>query len=389
MAGHAAGIGHDRGGAAHQRDPVGRGHMGDEDVALPKAVGVVDRGDDACTPAGRPRRRPEAAQQDRAAAAPGIRRGAPDRRDRARLDHPQSAVGVEAPLGVLRAAVMALDRQSGPAQQQNLLVVEHRGQRLAVIEAAAHRAAVRERLDRHLLDVHLAHEDRQGGFVDDVPIGRDAPGHDRLAQAEGALDHEVVLVGAGGVDGEHDPGPGGGDLALDDHRDVLVGLPESALGAIEDGAGAEHRCPAGADRVQHRVGAADVEEGLVHAGERGRRTVLGRRGGADGHRILIAEAEVGQGLTDRIPQPFRNGRPGHDLTCAHRGRLERGGVVDVDGAEQLVEAAAHPGLLAELRIRRCPDDETGRNGHAGVHQLPEVGALTAGVARIAAAQPVQ
>ena len=67
------------------------------------------------------------------------------------------------------------------------------------------------------------------------------------------------------------------DLALDDDRDVHVGLAEAALGAVEDRAGAEQRRPAAAHRVDHRVGAADVEEGLVHARERRRLGVLGGR----------------------------------------------------------------------------------------------------------------
>ncbi|HWK18206.1 MAG TPA: hypothetical protein VNR66_12195 [Solirubrobacteraceae bacterium] len=120
-----------------------------------------------------------------------------------------------------------------------------------------------------------------------------------------------------------------------------------------------------------------------------RRAVVRRRRGADRHRVLVAGAELGECLPDGVAQPLRNLCPGDDLLRAHRGRLERGRVVHVDRAEQLVQAAAHAGLLTELRIRGRADDEAGRNGHAGAHQLTEIRALAAGVARIAAAQRVQ
>ena len=43
VAGHAAGVGDDRRRAAHQRHPVGRGHVGDEDLAVVQLVGVRQR----------------------------------------------------------------------------------------------------------------------------------------------------------------------------------------------------------------------------------------------------------------------------------------------------------------------------------------------------------
>ena len=64
---------------------------------------------------------------------------------------------------------------------------------------------------------------------------------------------------------------------MDDDGDVHVGLPEALLGPVEDGAGAEQRGPAAAYGVDDLVGAADVEEGLVHSGEGRRLGVLSGR----------------------------------------------------------------------------------------------------------------
>ena len=64
-------------------------------------------------------------------------------------------------------------------------------------------------------------------FSHHVAVGRDRAGDDRLAEAEGALDHELVALAGGGVDGEHHARAGRGDLALHDDRDVHVGLAEA------------------------------------------------------------------------------------------------------------------------------------------------------------------
>ena len=98
------------------------------------------------------------------------------------------------------------------------------------------------------------------------------------------------------VDREHHAGARGLDLALDDHGDVHVGLREAALGAVEDGAGAEQRRPAAAHGVDDRVGAADVQEGLVHAGERRRLGVLAGRRRAHGDRGVLAAGRARVGL---------------------------------------------------------------------------------------------
>ena len=125
--------------------------------------------------------------------------------------------------------------------------------------------------------------------------------------------------------GEHDAGARRAHLALDDDGDVHVGLREAALGAVEDGARAEQRGPAAPDGVHDGVGAADVEEGLVHARERRGLGVL--RGGRGAHRDGLVDVAAGQGTVgrdDRRPPASRaSAWSATSSRAAARGGLER------------------------------------------------------------------
>ena len=133
----------------------------------------------------------------------------------------------------------------------------------------------------------------------------------------------------------------------------------------------------GARRRRRCVGAADVEEGLVHPRERGRRGVLGGGGRPDRNRHVGAPLGLLVGPADRPDQPLRH-RLGLDhLADLPAGHVERGGVVDVDAGEALLDAPAEAVLVAEGGVGRRTDDEAGRDGQPRRGHLTEVGSLAA------------
>ena len=166
----------------------------------PRLAASVERGEHARGAAGAAGRPAEAAQQHRLRlrllAMPWRRtpRLVVQRGDRAALQHPQRAVGVERPLGVLRSAVVLLDAPAELGDGDDLLVGEHRPQRLLLGEGALTGAAVGGVLDDQLLAVDLTAADRERRLLHHVAVRRDRAGDDGLAETEGALDHELVAL---------------------------------------------------------------------------------------------------------------------------------------------------------------------------------------------------
>ena len=72
----------------------------------------------------------------------------------------------------------------------HLLVAEDRAPAFGLGELAHLGAALWQRDDRELLAPHFAAVDLQAVLEDEVAVGRDRAGDDRLAEAEGALDHQ-------------------------------------------------------------------------------------------------------------------------------------------------------------------------------------------------------
>ena len=375
--------------------------MRDEHVAVAQFGGVVERGEHARGAAGAAGRAAQTAQQHglrlrrlagggRCGRCGGVRGDVVQGGDRAALQHPQRAVGVERPLGVLREAVVLLDAPAELGDRDDLVVAEHRPQRLLLGEGALNGAAVGGVLDHEILVVDLAAADRERGLLDDVAVGRDRARDDRLAEAEGALDDELVALPGGRVDREHHAGARGVHLALHDDGDVHVGLPEAVDAPVVDRARAEQRAPAAAHGVDDRVGAADVEERLVHAGKGGDVGVLGRcrRAHGDGQdRIFTRPAgQLAVLRADLVRQ--RLGQRGlvEQLARGHGGGLQRDGVLHVHGVQQLRQALAQPRLHEERRVCGGADDEALGHRQPGCGELAQVGALAAGVGGVAAAQ---
>ena len=283
-----------------------------------------------------------------------------------RLQHPDRPRLVECPLGVLGRPVVGFDLDTELGELPHLGVIENGLLGLVRIELASPRATALGRLDGQLLAAHFPFLDAEALLADDVAVGRDRAGDDGLAESEGALDDEPVGCPGGGVDGEHHPGASRRDLALHDQCDVHVGLAEAPLGPVVHGAGAEQRRPAAAHRAQQLVRTADVQQGLVHAGEGGGLGVLGGGRGAHRHRRLrIVGGKPAIGIENRPGEPLGH-RLGLDLR-AHLfgGALQRGGVLDVDPGEAIFDPPPQACLVAERRVGGSADDETGGNGKAG------------------------
>ena len=299
VAGASAAVGHDGGGALHDRFPVRVGHVGDQDVAGLESGHLVDRGEDADAagadaladraaldqhPAG-----PVQAEAAQAAGGPAGLHGF-----RACLQDVQAAVDpVLAPLDVHRAAVVVFDGDGVPGELLDVVVreaeaVPQRGlDRDEVNGVADFAVAGVGHLERLLAQPAL--EDRraaglQGRLVDVELVRVDGALDDGLAEAVGGGDEDGVLEPGFGVHGEHDAG--GADVgthhALDARRECHFGVLELVVHAVGDGPVVVEGREDILDGLQDVLDAADVQEGFLLAGEGGVGKVFRRRAGADG-----------------------------------------------------------------------------------------------------------
>ena len=213
-------------------------------------------------------------------------------------------------------------------------------------------------------------------------VGGDESADDGFAEAEGGFDDDAVGVAGDGVDGEHDACGLGLDHALDGDGEVDVDVAPAVLLAVVHGAGFEEGGPAALDGLDHGLGADDVEEGGLLAGEGGVFEVFGGGGGADGDG---AAAEFVVGLGD-LEGHGAGHFGGFDGAAAFGGdEVERAAVVDVEGLDALGEGGFEAGVDEEAAVGGGGDDEAGRDGDAGAGHFAEVGALASGYGDIGAA----
>ena len=273
---------------------------------------------------------------------------------------------------------MALDLHPEFGEAVHLLVCQYRSGRGLPFEAPLDRPAFLARLDDQLLGPNLTLDGRKSFLVDDVAIRRHRAADDGFAETEGSLDDQFGRVPRRWIDCEHHAGARRSKLPLDDHGDVHVDLTEATLSAVEDRARAEQRAPALADRLEHDVVAADVQEGLVHPGERGGLGVLRSRRRADGDRdVFVALAELAVALHDHLSEIVGDRLREYEGSGAPRGELERVRVVDIEVGELRAKALAQPRARAEVRVGGRADHEARRDRQTGRRQLSEVGALPA------------
>ena len=174
------------------------------------------------------------------------------------------------------------------------------------------------------------------------------------------------------------------DLPLDDDGDVHVRLPEAALRAVVRGCAPRTARPSSAARHPRPRRPLDVQERLVHPGERRGRGVLGGR--RRSHRDGRALAQPAVRLADRRGELLRHRGVGDERPRLLRGRVELPRLLHVHVGQQRVEPLAQPGRVAERRVRGGTDDEARGDRQARGRQLAEVGALAAGEGDVGAAQ---
>ncbi len=268
------------------------------------------------------------------------------------------------------ALEMRLDAPTQRGESHHLLV----GQRRLVLS---------RRLDRVLLcPAHRRGSDGEllGGdrLVDDAavphPVGVrvDQARDERLAKSEAGLDGGDRAVRRDGVGGEHHTRSVRRDHLLHDHGHVNGAVVDAVAQAVGHGPLGEQRCPAPADVVEDRRRPRDVQVGVVLAGERRGRQVLGRRTRPHGVRDVRAQpddrrgdrrrdivgygdrfdrpADVGAERADRIPVVGVQARQPIELTT-HR-RSDRDDVPEGVGghAESGRQAdAVDPRQLAQMR----------------------------------------
>ncbi len=126
--------------------------------------------------------------------------------------------------------------------------------------------------------------------------------------------------------------------------------------------------------VQHVLDADDVEEGLLLAGERGVRQILGSRGRAHGDGDIVRAsvlAELDVGVADGLVELGRQRRlddPLTDFLARCRQRLD---VIDVQRRQARLDAFGHAALVEILLERISGGGETTRHGHTEFGEIAD------------------
>ena len=196
-----------------------------------------------------------------------------------------------------------------------------------------------------------------------------------FAQAPGGGDHQLVAAAVGRVGGEHHAGGLRLDHLLDDHGQGHRGRVDLLAGPIGQRALGPQRGPAVPDRSQQVLRPADVQVGLLLAGEtRVRQVLRGGRGAYGDGLVLRAARQRGVRRDDLIAQVIGHG-PGAEerRRCARRPLPGR----PADVASSTMSA---PIWLAVTNSRYAAVVITkpGGTGSPAADQFTQVGALAAG-----------
>ena len=231
-----------------------------------------------------------------------------------------AALGVDRPLDVLRAPVVALGALGELGHRAHLGVREAR--RSTVGGARGD---------------HVEHD-----LVDEEVIGRDGAADDGLPHPGRGLDGDLRAVAVGRVQRHRHAGGAGGEHALDD--DGHLAVADAAVGAVGERALGVQARPAARHVLEHRVGARDPQVRVVLAGARGVGAVLGRRAGAHGDRDVLAQRAVGG--ADRGSDGARgDGEPAGHREAGPQQRAEARGLaahqLDLDAVAQVEHRPAH------------------------------------------------
>ena len=287
-----------------------------------------------------------------------------------RLQDVELAVdAVLAPLDVHRPAVVLLDDERVAGELGDVVVGEREA--VALLGGGVERGdelaaggAILGRGERHAdqLRAEVPADDRllavpERRLVDVELVGIDGALDDRLAEPVARGDEDDVGKAALGVDREHHAG--GADVAahhaLDACREGDVAVRVALVDAIADGAVVVEAGEDLAHAGEHAVDSRDVEEGLLLAGERRLRQVLGGRRRAHGEgRVGMVGGEP-LVLAPHLGLERRRQRlgldPGADLGA---GGGERAHVVGIEGGEPLGDAPRQAAFGEEGPETRAP-----------------------------------
>jgi len=226
-------------------------------------------------------------------------------RFRARLDHVEQAV--DAVLGPLHVhgpvmaglfAVVLLYRNGVVGEGENILVVdaEAHAVRFGHRHVACHLPGAAGGIDHlDLLAAQVAPKHRpvallEGGLVHVELVRFHRALHHVFAQPISTGDEDHVAETGLGVEREHHAA--GGEIRADHFHDAdgkrHLEMVEAIVDAVMDGAIGEQGGEAALAGVEQVLFAANVEVGILLAGEAGRGQILGRGGGAYRHAHLLA-----------------------------------------------------------------------------------------------------
>ena len=293
---------------------------------------------------------------------------------------------VLAPLDVHRPAVVLLDHQGVAGQLGHVGVA----QRIAVAQLGRgvlgrHQLAVlalllgRGEAHADQLGAEVAADDRQLAalqrrLVDVELVGIDGALDHGLAEAVARGDEDDVGEAALGVDREHHAGRA--DVAahhpLHPGRERDVAVRVALVHAVADGAVVVEAGEDLAHLRQHLVDAGDVEEGLLLAGERRVRQVLG--GGRGAHREGRAGAVGRQALVFAADRRLEGRRkrllpdPAADLGA---GLGQGAHVVGVEAGEALADPLGQPAFGEELAEGMRRGREAAGDADARLAQLAD------------------
>jgi len=221
---------------------------------------------------------------------------------------------------------------------------------------------------------HGAVPGRERRLVHHQLVRIDGALHDVLAQTVRRVDEDDVPEPRFGVQGEHHAR--GGDVGTHHlhHTDRQADLEvvEALVDPVVDGAIGEQTGKAATTGVQQALLAADVQEGLLLAGEAGVRKVLG--GGRAAHRqaqpftVLFDQLAVAgaDGLLEIPRQSCAVNHLARDL-CAS---LQIGHVLGIQPVQRLMQAGPGIRLIQHVPVGGRRDGESVGHAHALTGQLP-------------------
>jgi hypothetical protein len=241
-----------------------------------------------------------------------------ERRDRPRLQDGHVAAR-DRPLDILRAAQVRLDGVSQPCERRGLcggqdgLGAPSSGD-LHLGCALAHRRR-HDGLSAQLEPFYPA-----GRLVEHQRVRGHPPTDDRLAEAPGGVDDDLVPRAAHRIDGEEDTGGVGRDQLLHHNRERDRPRVDAPARPVGQGSRRPQAGPTPAHGVEQRALAVDVQVGVLLTGETGGRQVLGDGRRAHRHSRLAQRAVRGHDSRDHVIG-YRRRR--EQLTDRRRGALER------------------------------------------------------------------